>query len=140
MKATNILEKAGASVVNAAIAFIVSSPLYFVWGFSIEWKWSVIAALFLVEFAFFIFGQDRDLGMRVVGSRWRGRYSLGRHFIYNILYTLSFSTLFFHIWFPFDLFLINMLCIQLPTVLLTGTTFHGYLAGLETVKPQRVVQ
>ena len=105
MRPTNVFEKLGASILNAAIVLLISLPFYFLWGFGIGWKCSVIAIFFMVEFAFFIFGHDRDIGMRAVGSKWKGRYSLGRHFIYNIFYTLSFSTLFFWIWFPFDLFL-----------------------------------
>ena len=134
MRPTNVFEKLGVSVINAAIAFIISSPFYFLWGSGIGWRVSVIVAFFVIEFIFFIFGHDRDIGMRVVKSKWKGRYSLWRHFIYNIFYTLSFSTLFFCIWFPFDMFLFNMFFIQLPMVLATGTTLHGYLAGTQTVK------
>lgn len=134
MRHTNIWEKFTASAINLLVVLFLSLPFYSLWGFNYEWQISVVIIFFIVESFFFIFGHDIDLGMRIVGSKWKGRYSLRRHFVYTFLYTLSFATLFIHIWFPFDLFIINMLCIQLPTVLLTGTTFHGYLSGLETVK------
>jgi hypothetical protein len=136
MRHTSILEKFTASVINTAFVLDLSIPFYLLWGFGLAWKWSVITLFFIVEFSFFVLGRDRDLGMRVVGSSWKGRYSAKRHFIYVILYTISFSTVLFYIWLPFDLLFINLLCVQLPTVLLTGTTFHGYLTGLETVKPE----
>lgn len=49
--------------------------------------------------------------------------------LYTFLYSLSFSTIVIWIFYPFDLLLFNLLFIQLPTVLLTGTTLHGYLSG-----------
>ena len=89
-----------------------------------------------MEFSFFVLARDRDLGMRAVGSRWMGEYSVRRHLIYVFLYTISFSTVLFYIWAPFDLLMINLVCVQLPAVLVTGTTFHGYLTGLQTGKPE----
>lgn len=134
MKRTSAPEKLAASVINAGLAFILSAPFYLLWGFGFAWKLSAIVSFFVIEFLFFLLGDDRDFGMRIVGSRWKGKYSIPRHLIYNFLYTLSFATLFFHVWFPFDVFFFNLLCLQLPTVLITGTTLHGYLSGLETVK------
>jgi len=134
MRSTSIWEKALASAVNTIITLIVSLPFFLIWGFGSKWKLSVLIIFFLVEFLFSIFGKNKDLGMRVVGSKWRGRHSIIQYFLYNIFYTMSFSTLFFSVWFPLDLFLINILLIQLPCILATGTTFHGYISGLETIK------
>ena len=134
MRNTTIVEKFGASVINAITAFLLSIPFYVSFGISLKWKWSVIAAFFFVELLFFIFGRNLDLGMRLVGTTWHYNYSFKQHFIYNILYTLSFATVLVYIWFPFDLLMINLLCIQLPCILVTGTTLHGFLSGMESAK------
>ncbi len=49
--------------------------------------------------------------------------------VYIMLYTASFSTILFYIWVPFDLLVFNLLILQLPCILLTGTTLHGFLSG-----------
>lgn len=58
-----------------------------------------------------------------------GKYTYAQKSIYSILYTASFATLFFYIFFPLDIFLVNMLCVQLPLIRMTGTTLHGFLSG-----------
>ena len=60
---------------------------------------------------------------------YSGKYQKKNQLLYDIFYTASFSTIFFSILFPFDVLLLNILFIQLPMVLLTKTTLHGYLAG-----------
>lgn len=67
--------------------------------------------------------------MFVVRSKYAHDYPLWQLTIYNLLYTASFATLFIHLWFPFDVFLINIFIIQLPVVIWKQTTLHGYLAG-----------
>jgi len=67
--------------------------------------------------------------MMIVKTYWKEDYPKINQIIYAVLYTASFATLFIWIWFPFDLFLFNMIFLQLPCVLLTGTTLHGYLSG-----------
>lgn len=64
-----------------------------------------------------------------MGTKWKKRMDFKYELLYVILYALSFSTLFIWIRFPFDIFLINMILFQLPSILLTGSTFHGYLSG-----------
>ena len=72
----------------------------------------------------------------IIGKTYyKENYPIKNLIIYSFLYTLSFVTLFFHIFFYLDIFLINMLFIQIPCILLTKTTFHGYLSGgITTVK------
>ncbi len=65
---------------------------------------------------------------------WRKHYTFRQHIKFNIFYTLSFSTIMLYVWFPLDLLILNLLLIQLPMSLITGTTLHGYLSGMETVK------
>jgi hypothetical protein len=67
--------------------------------------------------------------MIILGSKWKKKYPFLNQFIYIILYTLSFSTLLFYVFFPFDLFLANMFLFQLPMVLIKKTTLHGFLSG-----------
>ena len=76
-----------------------------------------------------MFNQNRCLGMMLFGTTWSRSKKKGHEHLFIILYTVSFSSLFFSIWFPFDLFLVNILLLQLPSILLTKTTFHGFLSG-----------
>ncbi len=69
------------------------------------------------------------VGMMLFKAHYEIQVPVWRKILYVILYTVSFSTLLLHIWFPFDILLINILAIQLPCVLLTGTTLHGFLSG-----------
>jgi hypothetical protein len=73
--------------------------------------------------------QFRCFGMRLFGTIWEKKYSRLQRNVYSVLYTLSFSTMFFSLYFPFDLLVVNLFFIQLPTVYFSGTTFHGLLSG-----------
>ena len=136
MRATNPLEKLAASAYNAAIALVISLPIGLASDFSAGWRFAAIAIFFLVQ----VLETHRERGfrchgMRIVGTRWARRYAADQQALYTILYTLSFATLFIHVVFPFDIFLANMLFLQLPSIYLTGTTVHGYLAGgMRTVR------
>lgn len=127
-------QKLLASIINALIVFIVIIPI---WLFEISSGWQkliIIMVFFFYELAFMLLAKDgRDLGMRVVGSRWRKNYSNRRKVVYTIFYTASFASIFFWVRYPFDLLLMNLLLIQLPSVLLSGTTFHGWIAGMTSV-------
>ncbi len=93
---------------------------------------AISSNIFLYEtFCYGIPGR-RDFGMLLMNTRWKDRPSFLRYTLYNILYTLSFASLFIYFYIPFDLFVLNMFAFQLPAVCLTGTTLHGYLAGMET--------
>ena len=133
MKPTNAFQKLFASVINAFVAIVVTLPLFYLWGLGLKWKLAVIVAFFIYEMIFLLRKDRRDLGMIVGKTFWKTPFSDSQYIFYNILYTLSFSTLFFNIIFPFDLLLINLLLIQLPLVVLTKTTLHGYLSGMMTL-------
>lgn len=135
MKQTNIFQKVLPSVFNAVAVFIISLPLMIMQADALEKKIILVGIFFLYCFFFQLFNKNEDLGMVVSDTHWKEAYPFKNQLIYSILYTLSFATLFFHVFFPLDLFLANMLLLQLPCVLLTGTTVHGYLAGkMVTVK------
>lgn len=129
MHATSIIEKIIPSIINVIFILIISSPLFFLKISSLKKKIIIISLFFLYELVFIFLNQGRDPGMILVGSYWKEDYFLIQLLIYNILYTLSFASLFFWKYFRFDIFLLNMLVFQLPTILLTGTTLHGFLSG-----------
>ena len=129
MKSTNIFQKLAASVINIFIVVLFSSPLIFIQMSVIDKKLIVIGIFFLYTLIFLIANYNRDLGMILVGTIWKKQYPWYQHLVYNIFYTLSFATIFFWIKYPFDILAINLLVLQLPTIILTGTTFHGFIAG-----------
>ncbi len=128
MRKTNVFEKLLPSVINASFVFLASLPLLKTLSFN-EWKIAVVAIFFIYNLFFLVFNGNRCLGMILVRTRWGRRAGFQKEFLYICLYTLSFSTLFMSVWFPFDVFLANMLLLQVPSILFTGTTFHGYLSG-----------
>lgn len=137
MKVTSILQKLFASIINVGLILIVSSFLIFLIGFNIKWKIVTIILFLIYELVFLFTKSKRDVGMMIIGSSWQILPSNAQYVLYNLLYTLSFSTLLFHIKFLGDLLLINLLFIQLPFVIFTKTTFHGYLANMKTIKTMR---
>jgi hypothetical protein len=127
---TAIFRKLAASAINACVAIVLSLPIALIFDFSTGWRFSAVSIFFLLQ----VLDTHRHaaflcLGIRVIGTRWERRYSEKKKALYSVLYTLSCATLFVHLYAPFDIFLTNMLLLQLPTVFLTETTFHGWLAG-----------
>ncbi|KKQ94929.1 MAG: hypothetical protein UT66_C0004G0023 [candidate division CPR2 bacterium GW2011_GWC1_39_9] len=128
-KNTNALEKLAVSILNTFFVILVSFPFYFAYGFTIKYR-IILVIIFLFYNLLFVFTtKNRCLGMIILNIYWREEYPLKNQVIYALLYTLSFSTLVIWIFFPFDLLLVNLVLIQLPFVLKTGTTLHGYLSG-----------
>lgn len=132
---TNIWQKFFASVINAGIVFAISSPVW--WNnFDLDLKKTiVIAVFFLYTLIFLIFNENRDFGMIVIGTKWKKKYKWWQYLVFDLIYTASFATLLFWFYFPFDLFLANIIILQLPMIFFTGYTFHGFIAGkMITVK------
>ncbi|MBT4174261.1 hypothetical protein HOC80_04790 [archaeon] len=129
MRKTNAFEKLIPSVLNVFFAFIIFLPFYFSITNSFTKKLVFIGIFFCYNLIFLIFNDNKCLGMIIMKTNYAKKYSKLQHFLYSILYTLSFSTLLFWIFFPFDLFLFNMLVLQLPIIILKKTTLHGYLSG-----------
>ena len=132
MQTTNILQKLIPSIINVACTLVLASPFLLSKLTARRKKLILIALFFLFNLFFLIFFKFRDLGMMAMGTYWKEDYSLWQQLVYTALYTASFSTLLYKIKYPFDLFIINMLCLQLPCILLTGTTLHGFLSGSMT--------
>ena len=136
MHPTNFLEKALNSLISVVAAFILFLPILLLFDMELLFKKLIfILFLFIYQIIIILFNKNISLGMIITKTRWKEEYPLLNQFIHAVLYTLSFSTLLFWIYFPFDLFLVNILLIQLPSILLTGSTLHGYLAGkMTTIK------
>lgn len=131
---TNALEKLFVSIVNVFTIFIVSIPFLILYGFTLKYRIILVILFFLQDLIYIFFFKNRYLGMRLIHAEWESEYSLQRKLLYSFLYSLSFSTFLIWIFFPFDLLLFNILCIQFPCVLITGKTLHGYLAGMVGIK------
>jgi len=130
---TNVVEKGAASLINTVFVFILAVPLYFIIPDKNQWIISIVVLFFLYNLYFYIFFQNRCLGMRVIETHWGENYSFFQEIWFILLYTLSFATIFIWIWFPFDVFIINMI-LQIIWIQLTGYTIHGYLSGMHTIR------
>ena len=133
MNDTNALEKLLASIINTVIAFIISTPFIFI-KTVIDFKYIFLIVFFLYQIAIVFTKDKRCFGM-IIKTYWDKDYKNINYIIYAIFYTLSFSTIIIWIVFPFDLLLVNLLLIQLPFVVFTEYTLHGYLSGkMKSVK------
>ncbi|OIP24267.1 hypothetical protein AUK11_03685 [bacterium CG2_30_37_16] len=128
-KNTSALEKLSVSIVNTFFVLLISIPFYLHYGFSIRYKITLVVIFFVYNLMFIFITENRCLGMIILNIYWKEKYPRKNQVIYTFLYTLSFSTIIIWIFFPFDLLLFNLLLIQLPFVLKTGTTLHGFLSG-----------
>ena len=129
IKNTNALQKLSVSVINTFFVILLSLPFYFLFSFSTTYKVILVLIFFLYNLSFIFLTKNRCLGMIILGIKWKEDYPIKQQILYTFLYSLSFSTIVIWIFFPFDLLIFNLLFIQLPTVLLTGSTLHGYLSG-----------
>jgi hypothetical protein len=134
IRPTTALEKVTASAINAVFAFGCATPFLIAWGPTLSWKISVVGMFALYEALVFSVYKDRCFGMQILNMYHKYRFNTHDHILYCVFYALSFSTCLIYIWFPFDLLLINIFFVQLPMVLMTGTTLHGWLSGIESVR------
>ncbi len=132
-QSTSIWYKLYSSMINITLILFITSPLFLIYGFDTKWKLLTIFTFLLYELILIFTKQKRDLGMIIMGSYWKEPFTNSQYILYNLLYTLSFASLFFYFIFPGDLLLINLLLVQLPFVVLTKYTLHGYLSGMITV-------
>ena len=128
-RVTTVFEKLLTSLVNIGIAFIFLLPFFWVDIESLELKLIFTGLFFLENLVSIIFHDYRLPGMYIQGAHWKMKYPKHNQLAHAILYTASFSTMLFWLWFPCDLLLLNLLLLQLPCILYSGTTLHGLLAG-----------
>jgi hypothetical protein len=135
MKITSTLYKVLPSAINVVATFILTLPFLLLFGMGTSWKvvWVLIFFLYNVLFEYWY---DRSPGMMIFETVYESRMTLSKRFLYLFLYTVSFASLVFHEWFPFDLFILNGVA-QFICVQLTGTTIHGLLSGVKTVRRAR---
>ena len=138
-RVTTAYEKLLTSFVNISVAAIFVLPFYWAGLESRELK-LIFTGLFFLENLVSIIIQDYRLpGMLVQGAHWKKKYPKHKQLVHAVLYTASFSTMLFWVWFPGDLLILNLLVLQLPCVLISGTTLHGLLAGnMVDVKPIKI--
>jgi hypothetical protein len=134
MKTTNIFEKLFSSITNIAFTFVLSIPFLLIYGDTTKWKITWVGIFFLYN-CIFEFVYNRCLGMMFSGTYYEKEKTGSQKIIYVSLYSISFSTILFYIWFPFDILILNLILIQLPFVLITGNTFHGFVSGkIKTIR------
>lgn len=126
---TNAIQKLSVSIINTFFVVLFSLPFYFLFGFTTKYKIILVLIFLLYNLYFAFFRKGITLGGQILNIKWVKEYPLKNHIIFSFLYTLSFSTIVIWIFFPFDLLIFNLLFIQLPCVLTTGYTLHGYLSG-----------
>lgn len=131
---SNAFEKLLVSIINVFTVFLISTPILLYLGFTLEYRIFFVFLFFVQDLIYIFFFNNRYLGMRILNIEWEREYSIKKEILYSLLYTLSFSTFLIWIWFPFDLLIFNILLIQLPFVLTTGKTLHGYLTGMVGIK------
>ena len=129
MRETTALEKLTISIINIFFVLLMFIPFYFLMNNLLEKKLILILIFFSYNLIFFIFNENKCLGMIIMKADYKEEYPKLNQFVYIILYTASFSTLLFWFFFPFDLFLFTMIFVQLPTVIIKRTTLHVYLSG-----------
>lgn len=128
---TNLIEKLLPSVINLILISFVTYLITLIFSFN---TWLYIQITFVLvslvyNLGIAMFNNNRCLGMIIINTYWDKEYSLKQRVIYALLYTLSYATIAFYIFFPFDLLIINLLFLQLPFVILKKTTLHGYLSA-----------
>lgn len=129
MRDTNIFEKLFASIINVVIiCFLVAPSLLLDINFLLK-KIIFISVFFVYSLFFILFRDGRDIGMICMKSFWEKKYGNSNKIIYTLLYTASCASIFFYIWFPFDILIVNLIFLQLPTIIAIKTTLHGYLSG-----------
>ncbi len=129
VRKTTAFWKLAKTIINTCFVLLVSLPFLLYFGFDWRYKVVVITTFLAYQLIAALSPTHRDLGDLITKTHWIKTYPLKNHVAFAFLYTASFSTVFIWLFFPLDILLINLLFIQLPFVLKTGYTLHGYLSG-----------
>ena len=135
-RVTTWFEKLSTSILNVIIILLIFLPFYFIAELNLFQAKILFICLFLIyNIISLFFLERRDIGMVFMKTYWEKDYPWWKLGIFAVFYTLSFATILFWVYYPFDLLVLNLLVFQLPTILLTGYTLHGLLSGkVRTVK------
>ena len=125
MRNTTALEKLTVSVINFSPCLLLATLL----SQTVDWRITLVASFLLYQLIIVATPSKHSLGMRLLRIKWAKEYSTRNHVIFAFLYSLSFATIVVWVVFPFDILLVNLLLVQLPMVLRTGCTVHGYFSG-----------
>lgn len=109
MRQTRATEKLLTSAVNVAVALLLFLPFLLLdWP---VWKLKlVLIGLFFGEnVVAILFFAYRLPGMVLQGAQWQRAYPLRQQLLHATLYSASFATLVYWVWFPGDLLLVNLL-------------------------------
>ena len=130
MQNVTLFDKAMSSLINVIVVFIFFLPVLLFSDMPLYLKkYVLILFFFLYKILFLFFNENRTIGMMIMKTYWKEKYPLSKQITHAFLYTASFSTLLFWVFFPFDLFLANIILLQLPSIKLRRMTFHEYLSG-----------
>lgn len=121
-KTSSIFDKLLTSALNVLIVVLISLPFILIAESLIVKKFIIIGIFLLYCLFISIFNKGIYPYMALSGEKWKENYPLKKHVIHSVLYTLSFSTLLFSIFFPFDVFIFNMLLLQLPMLIFKKMT------------------
>lgn len=115
MQPITITDKIANSLINCGVVIIVFIFLLPFLNLPTLHKQILIVMLFLVyKLMFMLFNKNRTLGMIITKTYWKKEYPFWKQLLHTILYTASFSTLIFWIFFPFDVLIANIIILQLP--------------------------
>lgn len=128
MKKSNMFQKLTTSTINVIIVLIIFLPFYFFIDNILIKKLILISIFFIYNILFILLKNNRCIWMIIMKTKYTTRPNKLQYLIYTILYTLSFSTLLFWFFFPFDLFLFNIIILQLPVIIFKKTTLHWYIS------------
>ena len=129
MKYLTPIEKIRNSIINIFITILISMPLIYLTNSLLHKKLIIITIFFLLK-SISIFRKDhKTLGMILTKTSWKEKYPKHKHILHSIFYTISFSTIMFYIWFPLDIFSINIFLLQLPSMIKNKMTFHEFISG-----------
>jgi len=133
---TTALEKLLTSLINISVALLFLLPFLWLDLSIVELKWIFIGLFLLENLVSIAFFEYRLPGMVLQHTHWKHSYCTRNQLLHAALYTASFASVLFWVWFPGDLLLFNLLLLQLPCILRTQTTLHGWLSGgMVDVKP-----
>ncbi len=132
---TTRLEKIIASLVNIGVCFILSLPILIVYRSRVQWQIAFVVAAGIYQVIVATILRDRCLGLRAIKARWeQERYPTRRRIIFHTLYFLHDASVAVWIFFPFDIFLANILILQLPLLLIANSTFQNWTSGFKSIK------
>ncbi len=133
MNPTSLFIKILASIANVLITGMIQWLISNIIEVGAYWRMSWVILFFAYNLAFMFLRIDaREPGMWLAESYWEQLPNTMQKLTYSILYTLSFASLLYWLFFPFDLLLLNLALLQLPTYLSTKNTLHGAITGLRT--------